>query len=247
MALLSVIDPAEREEFKRADHGIRGIAEGRGSIALPRMLSDEDPAADSAARRATRRFAARPVPLATIGAWLADLASSRPEGDRKHTFGSAGSLYPVQTYIHFKPGAVAGCAAGLYYHHPRQHTLVPLAIGAEIGAQVHDRFVNQPVYASAAFSVFFVDAPQACEPIYGPLASRFCVLEAGAMGHILEVAAPRYGLRTCPIGWLDFEAIAGLFDLQPGQQLLHSLVGGLADTELSAEAPSESGWEEGEL
>jgi hypothetical protein len=112
---------------------------------------------------------------------------------------------------------------------------------------VHDPFINQPVYASATFSVFFVDAPQACEPVYGSLAQRFCMLEAGAMGHILEVAAPRYGLRTCPIGWLDFEAIAGTFDLQPGQRLLHSLVGGPADTEYANEPASASEWEEGEL
>ena len=263
----TLIDPDEREAFKRAEHGIRDTAQGRQSIVLLRTLTHEDPAADFAARRATRRFAAHPVPLATIGAWLAHLASSRPMGERKHAFGSAGGLYPVQTYLHFKPGAVAECAAGIYYHHPRLHSLVPLAIGAEIGAHVYDPFVNQPVYASATFAVFFVDAPQACEPVYGSLAQRFCVLEAGAMGHILEVAAPRYGLRTCPIGWLDFEAIAGSFDLQPGQRLLHSLVGGPVDTESETGSvtapstepvtqsavipvgvpPSESDWEEGEL
>ena len=247
VALPTIIDPAEREAFKRANLGIRGIAEGRQSIPLARTVNGQDPAADAAARRATRRFAARPVTLASIGAWLAHLASCQPVGDRKHAFGSAGGLYPVQTYVHFKPGAVADCAAGIYYHHPRQHSLIPLAIGAEIGAHVHDPFINQPVYASATFSVFFVDAPQACEPVYGSLAERFCMLEAGAMGHILEVAAPHYGLRTCPIGWLDFEAIAGSFDLQPGQRLLHSLVGGPADTECAAEPASASEWEEGEL
>jgi SagB-type dehydrogenase family enzyme len=135
---------------------------------------------------------------------------------------------------------VAGCPAGTFYYHPIEHCLVPLTLGAELDAAVHVPFGNRPIFEQARFSLFFVNQPRAIEPIYGDLAWRFSMLEAGAIAHSLECSAGRVGLGVCAIGWLDFDAIRGLFHLEEGQELLHAHVGGLADLSTDSED-----WEEG--
>src|SRR5262249_43931089 len=133
-----------------------------------------------------------------------------------------------------------GCAAGTFYYHPIEHCLVPLTLGAELDAAIHEPFTNRPIFDQARFSLFFISQPKAIEPMYGDLASRFSLIEAGAMAQVLESSASRFGLGVCPIGLIDFAAIRPLFHLADGQELLHSHVGGLAQ---SLRNPGE--WEEG--
>ena len=49
------------------------------------------------------------------------------------------------------------------------------------------------------------------------------------MAHALECSAWRFGLGVCPIGWLDFNSVRSLLQLEDGQELLHAHVGGLAE------------------
>jgi SagB-type dehydrogenase family enzyme len=160
------------------------------------------------------------------------------EGGDKYGYGSAGGLYPVQTYLHAKPDGIAGLPAGTFYYHPSEHALVPIVLGAELSPGIHEPFTNRPTFERARFSLFLVSQPRAIEPIYGDLASRFSLLEAGAMAQALETSAWRYGIGLCPIGWLDFAAVRGLLQLGDGQELLHAHVGGLADAD-------GGDWEEG--
>jgi nitroreductase len=96
----------------------------------------------------------------------------------------------------------------------------------------------KPAFTKRASPVFRTPAPT--EPIYGDLAWRFSLLEAGAVAHAIETSAWRYGLGLCPIGWLDFARVRSLLQLEDGQELLHAHVGGLVET------PHASGdWEEG--
>jgi amino acid adenylation domain-containing protein len=233
-----IVDPAAREHFHREDRGIRTFAAAWGTLALPRT-SANGANLDLHARRAVRRFLAEPVPLATLGAWLSELGRTGTNGSTKYAYGSAGGCYPVQTYVHAKQGGVAGCPAGTFYYHPVEHTLVPLTLGVELDSAVHEPFTNQPIFEQASFSLFFVNQPRAIEPIYGDLAWRFSVLEAGAMAQAIETAAPRFGIGVCPIGMLDFAAVRPLLHLDADQELLHAHVGGLA-------APADDAdWEEG--
>ena len=59
---------------------------------------------------------------------------------------------------------------------------VPITLGAELDAEIHEPFTNRPAFEQARFSLFFVHQPRAIEPIYGDLAWRFSLLEAGAHG-----------------------------------------------------------------
>lgn len=223
-----ILEPQAREDFHREMRGLRTFPSNWGALRLPHE-EPRLPNGHGDVRRSVRRFLSEPIELATMGAWLADLRQITSSDGIRHAYGSAGGCYPVQTYLHFKEGSVAGCALGTYYYHPGEHSLVPLTLGADIDAKIHEPFTNRPIFEQARFSLFLVGQPRAIEPIYGDLSERFSILEAGAMAHALECSAPRYGLGLCAIGWLEFSAIRDLLHLEEGQDLLHAHVGGLAD------------------
>jgi len=230
-----MIDPAAREAFKRESHGIRVFAPDWGRMPL---TNGEFPAGLEEGvrrRRATRNFLAEPVPLDALSAWLAELRRTTLDGKAKYAYGSAGGLYPVQTYLHAKPDGIVDCPPGTFYYHPVEHALVPITLGAELSPDIHEPFTNRGTFEQARFSLFFVSHPRAIEPVYGDLAPRFSLLEAGAMAHALEASAWRFGIGVCPIGWLDFSAIRDLLQLEDGQELLHAHIGGLAETSSDSE------------
>jgi amino acid adenylation domain-containing protein len=235
-----IMDPMAKEAFKRENHGIRVFAPDWGRLpltngALPAGLEER-----VRRRRTTRNFLLEPVPLESLSAWLAELRRMTVSGAVKYPYGSAGGLYPVQTYLHVKPDGITNCPPGTFYYHPVEHCLVPITLGAELEPDIHEPFTNRGTFEQARFSLFFVNQPRAIEPVYGDLAARFSLLEAGAMAHALETSAWRFGLGVCPIGWLDFAAIRGLLQLEDGQEMLHAHVGGLAET-----LPDSADWEEG--
>jgi SagB-type dehydrogenase family enzyme len=235
-----ILDPAAKDAFRRENHGIRTFPQDWGRLRLddaarPSALEDR-----ISRRRAVRHFRSEPVPLASLSALLAELSRMTKGDADKYGYGSAGGLYPVQTYLHAKPDGVSSLPAGTFYYHPIEHCLVPITLGAELDAEIHEPFTNRPAFEQARFSLFFVHQPRAIEPIYGDLAWRFSLLEAGAMAHAVETSAWRYGLGLCPIGWLDFARVRSLLQLEEGQELVHAHVGGLVET------PHASGdWEEG--
>ncbi|MFL6796665.1 MAG: SagB family peptide dehydrogenase, partial [Xanthobacteraceae bacterium] len=234
-----MLDGTAKEAFRRANSAIRAFPAEWGRL----RLGDKRPhAADEriSRRRGVRRFRAEPVPSAALAALLAELSRMTTEtGEGKYVYGSAGGLYPVQTYLHAKADGVAGVPAGTFYYHPAEHALIPIMLGAELSAEIHEPFTNQPIFQQARFSLFLVDQPRAIEPVYGDLAWRFSMLEAGAMAHALETSAWRLGLGLCPVGWLDFSGVRGLLQLEDGQELLHAHVGGLPD------GAADGDWEEG--
>jgi amino acid adenylation domain-containing protein len=235
-----ILDPAAKEAFRRENHGIRAFPEDWGRLRLDDAGRPSDLEDRTSRRRTVRHFRSEAVPLAALSALLAELSRVTKGDTEKYGYGSAGGLYPVQTYLHAKPDGVAGLPAGTFYYHPVEHCLVPITLGAELDAEIHEPFTNRPAFEQARFSLFFVHQPRAIEPIYGDLAWRFSLLEAGAMAHAVETSAWRYGLGLCPIGWLDFARVRGLLQLEDGQELLHAHVGGLL------EMPHASGdWEEG--
>jgi SagB-type dehydrogenase family enzyme len=236
-----ILDSAAKEEFRRENPGIRVFPTDWGRLRLENAGRANGMAERIGQRRAVRRFRSEPVPLASLAALLAELSQMPTElGGAKYGYGSAGGLYPVQTYLHAKPEGVASLPSGTFYYHPVEHSLVPIALGAELVPDIHEPFINRPIFQQARFSLFLVYQPRAIEPIYGDLAWRLSVLEAGAMAHGVETSAWRLGLGLCPIGWLDFSAVRGLLQLEDDQELLHAHVGGLAET-----ADEAGHWEEG--
>jgi amino acid adenylation domain-containing protein len=218
-------DPEERAAFKDRQPGLRlDLPADRSSVRLT-MGADAD--GRVAARRSHRHFAVEPVPLRRLEGLLSCLRQTTEAGIPRYLYPSAGGLYPVQTYLHLKPGRVEGMGPGLYYHHPVEHRLALLAPDLIIDRTIHVPLVNSPIFDEAAFSIFLVARLAAIAPMYGEQARDFCLLEAGAMLQLLMLAAAEHDLGLCPIGRLEFERIRPAFGLDESHFLAHSLLGGI--------------------
>ncbi|MDQ1739226.1 MAG: hypothetical protein QOE53_878, partial [Pseudonocardiales bacterium] len=221
-----VEDPLARQEFKAAGLGRRSF--GPGAPAVP-LAAPTDPrfARRYAELRSVRQFDTEPVPTGALAELLSWLSQRELEGRAKYLYGSAGSSYPVQTYLYVKPDRVAGVAGGAYYYDPGAHQLVAVGLGRTLSPDAYDYFVNRPVFSAAAFALFLVADLAAIEPLYGPESLGFCQIEAGAMAQLLTMAAPEQGLGLCGIGSVERAELDPLLDLSPTHQLIYSMVGGL--------------------
>jgi SagB-type dehydrogenase family enzyme len=226
----TLLDPRERLQFKRQQPGLRHEPE---RVTIPLLRPELDAAAIEAEyirRRSYRRFLATPVPFAQLSGLLSCLAQIAIPGapTPKYRYSSAGSLYPVQIYLHVKPERVAGLGPGTYYYHPADHQLVLLTPDAAIDRGMHGP-ANRALFDDAAFSIFLVAQLSAITPMYGAESLRFAMLEAGVITHLLERAAPDQLIGLCQTGTLAFEQIRPLFALEESHVFLHGLVGGGID------------------
>jgi amino acid adenylation domain-containing protein len=219
----------ESGRFKLEQHGLRHPEPHQKVTELPRRHFDEQRVAAYCGRKSIRTFLDRLVPLQRVSRLLDCLEQMQCEDSPlpKHLYPSAGSLYPVQAYLHVKAGRVEELAEGTYYYDPAKHRLIQLEPGARISSAVHVQH-NRAMYEQAAFSIFLIARMDAIVPIYGQeLADQFCMLEAGYMGQALTMSAHEHGVSLCPIGALGYDAVRGHFHLGAGHVFLHSFVGGL--------------------
>ncbi len=213
-------------DLKLGEAGLRRGQAGQDEIELPAPGPEVEPL--WAGRRSERHFTTEPVPWTDLALLLSCLRQLRLPGSPlpKHRYPSAGSLYPVQVYLHVRPGRVEGLCAGGYYYDPKRHGLVLLSPEGRLDRELHGP-VNRPIFDGSAFSIFLVGRLDAIAPAYGERARDFCLIEAGAMCQLLMTVAPDHGLGLCPIGSLEREEpLAELFALEDGHAVLHSLLGG---------------------
>jgi SagB-type dehydrogenase family enzyme len=147
---------------------------------------------------------------------------------------------------------------GIYYFHPADCRLVLLSKNAEIDRDVYDPIINGPIFDRAAFGLFLIAQLGAIVPMYGDRSMHYVAIEAGLMAQLLEITAPAGGIGLCQMGDLEFKPIRHLFALDESHVLVHSLLGGLIDSEPTEsrspyEQPAGGGdvsdgdWEEGEI
>jgi len=220
-----LFDPHERELFKGARHGLRGA--DPDSVIVPFMKQEDEERLRRRflERRSERRYAEAPLLLDALGELLGRLRAVSIDGKLKYGYGSAGSSYPVQTYLYVRPGRVDRLAPGTWHYHPLEHRLSSLRPEARIGSEVHF-FENRSIFESSAFSIFFIGRMDAIAPLYGDKSRDFALIEAGLMTQILEMAALAAGVGLCQIGDLQFANVRDAFLLAPNDILLHSLIGG---------------------
>ncbi|QTA87822.1 non-ribosomal peptide synthetase [Desulfonema magnum] len=217
-------DPLERLEFKLGQPGIRQPENGLPETELPSAVVND---AAYLERQSFRQFLNEPISLSQLGQMLSCLCPRVFPGGAlpKYRYGSAGSLYPVQTYLYVKPGYIADLEGGFYYYHPSDHRLILLSSATDINQDLHGG-TNQIVFDQSAFSLFLVAEYRAIEPMYGSSARDFCLLEAGYMSQLLMMEASAYDLGLCPIGGMDFEPLRPEFGLTDSQEMIHSFLGG---------------------
>jgi amino acid adenylation domain-containing protein len=224
-----LLDPVERIEFKLKQKGLRQLKPSQSSIQLPKPKFDEILTQEYLQRQSYRQFQDEPISLEMFSQFLSCLLQMQLEDSPlpKYRYPSAGSLYPVQTYLSVKPNRIAGLGAGYYYYHPADHNLILLNAETSIWGNIYSG--NQPIFDQSAFSLFLIGQLSAIAPMYGDLARDFCLLEAGYIGQLLMNSAPENQIGLCPIGYLDFEKYQDLLSLESDQILLHSFLGGKID------------------
>ncbi|WP_414575218.1 amino acid adenylation domain-containing protein [Anabaena sp. CCY 9402-a] len=212
-------------DFKLQQKGVRKFDAGVRSVALPGLESPQV----NLRRQSYRQFLEETFPINTLSEFLECLQIQHLENSPlpKYRYASAGSLYPVQTYIYIKPHRVENLATGFYYYHPQKHQLIHLSDEANIDSSIYG--INQEIFTQAAFAIFLIGDLQAISPVYGDKSRDFCLLEAGYIGQLLMETAPNQNLGLCPIGDLEFDAIRENFILHEQQIFLHGFVGGTID------------------
>lgn len=222
-------DPTERLQFRLTNPGIRTFSKAGTTIILPPVEADDT---RYLRRQSFREYLEDAVELPQLAQLLECLkARFFPEGILpKYRYGSAGGLYPVQTYVYVKPQRVKGLSSGTYYYQPHEHRLRLLSETACMTRNNYDG-INQVIYDQAAFVIFLVAEYQAIQPMYGQSARDFCLLEAGYISQLLMMEAADYGLGICPVGGLHFDPLREAFGLNESQEMIHSFLGGAISTE----------------
>jgi amino acid adenylation domain-containing protein len=216
-----IVDPLRRTEFKLNRPGLRRLS---STTTVPVALVG-DPVRTDGWRFSHRRFGSPALSLASVSRLLGALRAAETGVLPKYRYGSAGSLYPVQTYLSVRPDRVRGLAAGTYYYDPLAHALVPLDPGGEAARELYYP-VNQALVDQSAFSIFLVAQLRAIRPLYGSRSTGFCLIEAGLMTQLLETEAPAAGIGLCQIAMPDGEELRRSLSLDEDHCLLHALVGG---------------------
>jgi amino acid adenylation domain-containing protein len=225
-----LVDPAERVAFKLSQPGLRPPDAAKTSVSLPRPAFDKDLQRAYLERQTYRQFLQQPVDLTALGHLLGCLLQRKLERALfpKYRYPSAGGLYPVQTYLHARPGQVEGLAGGNYYYDSVVHRLVLLSVSGDLTDRI-EAGANRAILEQSGFILFLTGRTSAIAPMYGKLARDFCLLEAGYMGQLLMQESPQYQIGLCPIGHLELQGMHKLFDLQEDDILVHSFAGGKID------------------
>ena len=219
-------DPKDREDFKSSSPGLRRDLNNRPVIELPYIKEDSNLFRSHHSRRTHRHFSQSVILPENMGALLSCLRRKYIDGKYSYAYGSAGGLYPVQTYLYIKPYRIKDIEAGIYYYQPQSHQLIQVSIETCVPAEIYDILINRPIFEEASFGIFLVADLSAIMPVYGEQSLHYATIEAGLMAQLLEETAPYCDIGLCQIGQIDFNKIRYLFKLKDSHTLIHSLLGG---------------------
>lgn len=218
----------EKLKFRLSEPGLRRFAEARERVKL--LTDSRLTSKHSSTRRSQRWYPDAAVPRDALSHLLSHLSKTTSTGPSRYRYGSAGGLYPVQTYVFIKSARVSDITRGLYYYHPGNHELVLLSAEAAFDKS-YFASENAGVINSAAFAFFLVANQEAIEPFYSDDSRAFCLLEAGLMAQLLEQEASACGIGLCQIGGFDFDRAEPEFQCDYRTLYLHCLVGGVLTNE----------------
>jgi natural product biosynthesis luciferase-like monooxygenase protein/amino acid adenylation domain-containing protein len=231
-----ILDPIEREKFKKTRPGVRRDLSELPSIQLSQPMITEELIKKYKERSSYRKFLLNPIPFGKFSQFLSCLSQIKLDGQPKFLYASPGGLNPTQVYLHVKPGRIENVPAGVYYYQPEDHQLITLTPHIDIDRTIHIPFINTPMFDECAFSIFFIADLDAVGPSYGDRGIHFVTLESGIMAHQLEVYGPSYDIGLCQVGSIAFDQIRPWFKLKDTHILIHSTLGGYIDSTRSSRA-----------
>ena len=129
------------------------------------MERDDDAIQAYLRRQSHRRFEQAAIPLKQFSALLGSLAALELEEAAlpKYRYPSAGGLYPIQVYLSVKAQGVEGLEAGIYYYHPKDHSLILLCSQPVVESSIHAP-TNVLSFEESAFSLFLIGYLNAIAP-----------------------------------------------------------------------------------
>lgn len=177
-------------------------------------------------RISTRKFIDKKLSFSEFSEFLSTLKKIDIEGMKRFMYGSAGGIYPVQTYIYVKPKKIEGVEEGIYYYQPFENVLILITKNGDLGESLHVEG-NKQIYNSSAFTIFLVGKLSAIKPLYGDKSRDFCLIEAGLIAQLMEINGIKLDIGTCQIGMLANEKkVNDLLELDEEYELLHVILAG---------------------
>ncbi len=221
-----LVNHMQRTEFKLKDTAIRNDLYEK-----PVLLTNQADEEEYLRRRTFRHFGNQPIAFDDFSGFLSHL--SRKKYDNlifpKYLYGSAGGVYPVQTYIYLKPNAVENLSSGFYYYNPVANALTLIDNNAELPPSVHVK-ENLSIYDSSSFSIFLISELNSIAPLYGEENGKlYSYLEAGLISQLLEMKATKYNIGLCQVGSIKSDIVMSFLKLNPSHYYLHTLMGGFVD------------------
>lgn len=217
-----IMDPDERKIFKEHEYNLRNFQSKENSIKLGKNNKYDN---EYLKYFSSRKFSKEIISIEQFGNFISCLNQKRINDKPKYLYASAGGAYPVQTYLYIKENRIENIRQGIYYYHPKEAGLYSISTDL-IDSEIHEYFINRPIFEESAFSIFFIAQLNSIEPLYGDRSLDFCKLEAGLMAQLLSSKAFENQIGLCQVGTIDFKKIEHLFLLDDAQELIHSILGG---------------------
>jgi len=222
-----IIDPAERELFKKRHLGLRLFEPERKRIPLPARSTGDIRALYL--RSSSRSFSPARVPLQKLSEVLVSITAHAATQEIKFAYPSAGGSYSVQPYVYVRNSArcaVEGIAEGSYYYNPKEHCLYEIGSDRRLDRNAH-ALINRPVFDQSSLMICLAIDLSAIEPLYAGESLRMATIEAGMMAQALDLKGRSMGFGVCHIGTIDESAVGGAFLLSARHRLAHTMLLGL--------------------
>ncbi len=169
-----------------------------------------------AARRSRRDFTGEPMTLQQLSQllWAVTGITAEHEGYSFRAAGSAGALYPNDTFV--VVNAVEGVQSCVAFYEVMDHRLCVLGEGS-FASEVARAALGQDFCARASVVLAWAAVVARCAWKYSDRAYRYIYMDAGHLGAHAQLAAAALGLGSCNVGAFFDDEVASLFGLD-GQQ-----------------------------
>jgi acyl carrier protein len=185
-----ITDSIERLEFKMAQHGLRQFSDNVSEVNLTKKITDKI-TLDLARPRVNTNKLTSSIQYDHLELLLESLRQFNVKDSYqfpKYLYPSAGSLYPVQTYLYISENSATGLDTGYYYYNPKNHSIIYIKGNKDKSNTKYDQLM-------------LVAKTEAIEPIYGSAAKSFCLLEAGHMAGLLKKVSLVYNIAISRVDY----------------------------------------------
>ncbi|MDB6040906.1 MAG: polyketide synthase, partial [Verrucomicrobiales bacterium] len=212
----------ESERHHREEFHLRRIGADSKSVALETWDADQG---YYFLRSAKRIYRDQPVSFNRFSRFLGLLAV---KGTR-YLYRSFAGDHPIKIFVYVKSGAVENVPEGLYRYDSLAQTLRRTKQTLSEDLKSCYTPFNRKHFQQAKFCLFLIGQTGALNSVYGKEGLYHSLLEAGFIGQLLLDRQAEFEMGICPIGGMRFEKIRDDFQLDSGDEFLHSFIGGEVD------------------